>query len=368
MDPPMDKDDQDRTSARRPSRENLARIQQSDDKQRLPAEEAESSHPTRGTIVEMPELQLFDLVAGGAFERALEDMGQQHHGAEGGVWSYLPLFLQMLRDGSSRSGAEAGDRFDKLLRVVVQNRRADSTEDYLNVAKECCALLRKLPAPSSSTSASKTSTKSASRADSRAASPVLGAGPAGSGGGGGTGTAAGPTGAAREEGERASEGAQQAGSNRPERAMTEWDLVIAEMDEESEDEDGDTSTPGVAMPRRDGKQMDLLLEMESLEPQQLMSVVLRELLLLMAAVRRRKGDVLPPAPPPEASRPPAAAASGANDAAQGGAAPTAGPGGLAVEGARGGGNGRGTGAEVSSGVVGGQRLSGKEERRGAGRE
>ena len=88
----------------------------------------------------------------------------------------------------------------------------------------------------------------------------------------------------------------------------------------------------------------------------------------MAAVRRRKGDVLPPAPPPEASRPPAAAASGANDAAQGGAAPTAGPGGLAVEGARGGGNGRGTGAEVSSGVVGGQRLSGKEERRGAGRE
>ena len=82
MDPPMDKDDQDRTSARRPSRENLARIQQSDDKQRLPAEEAESSHPTRGTIVEMPELQLFDLVAGGAFERALEDMGQQHHGAE----------------------------------------------------------------------------------------------------------------------------------------------------------------------------------------------------------------------------------------------------------------------------------------------
>ena len=34
-----------------------------------------------------------------------------------GVWSYLPLFLQMLRDGSARSGAEVGDRFDKLLRV-----------------------------------------------------------------------------------------------------------------------------------------------------------------------------------------------------------------------------------------------------------
>lgn len=34
-----------------------------------------------------------------------------------GVWSYLPVFLQMLRDGSARSGEEAGDRFDKLLRV-----------------------------------------------------------------------------------------------------------------------------------------------------------------------------------------------------------------------------------------------------------
>lgn len=41
-----------------------------------------------------------------------------------GVWSYLPLFLQMLRDGSTRSGAEAGDRFDKLLRV---SERASKT-------------------------------------------------------------------------------------------------------------------------------------------------------------------------------------------------------------------------------------------------
>lgn len=39
-----------------------------------------------------------------------------------GIWSYLPLFLQMLRDGSARSGAEAGDRFDKLLRVRFQAR------------------------------------------------------------------------------------------------------------------------------------------------------------------------------------------------------------------------------------------------------
>lgn len=36
---------------------------------------------------------------------------------------------------------------------------------------------------------------------------------------------------------------------------------------------------GVAMPRRDGKQMDLLLEVESLEPQQLMSVRVRSVVL-----------------------------------------------------------------------------------------
>lgn len=34
-----------------------------------------------------------------------------------GLWSYLPLFLQMLREGNARAGTEAGDRFDKLLRV-----------------------------------------------------------------------------------------------------------------------------------------------------------------------------------------------------------------------------------------------------------
>ncbi|CAM9400569.1 unnamed protein product, partial [Ectocarpus sp. 8 AP-2014] len=102
----------------------------------------------------MPKLQLFDLVAGGAFERALEGMGRQEGGEEG-VWSYLPLFLQMLRDGSTKSGAEVGDRFDKLLRVVVQNRRADSTEDYLNIARDCCTHLRKGPVPPTTTASSR---------------------------------------------------------------------------------------------------------------------------------------------------------------------------------------------------------------------
>lgn len=35
---------------------------------------------------------------------------------------------------------------------------------------------------------------------------------------------------------------------------------------------GNGSKGGVTLPRRDGKQMDLLLEVESLEPKQLMSV------------------------------------------------------------------------------------------------
>ncbi|CAM9394552.1 unnamed protein product, partial [Sphacelaria rigidula] len=48
------------------------------------------------------------------------------------------------------------------------------------------------------------------------------------------------------------------------------------------------------MPRRTGRQTDVLLE--ELEPQQLMSAVLREFLLLMAAIRRGKGDVIPVAP------------------------------------------------------------------------
>lgn len=39
-----------------------------------------------------------------------------------------------------------------------------------------------------------------------------------------------------------------------------------------EGSDGGSASKGAALPRRDGKQMDLLLEVESLEPKQLMSV------------------------------------------------------------------------------------------------
>lgn len=39
-------------------------------------------------------------------------------GGQEGVWSYLPLFLQMLRDVQvTRAGTDTGDRFDQLLRV-----------------------------------------------------------------------------------------------------------------------------------------------------------------------------------------------------------------------------------------------------------
>ncbi|CAN0034400.1 unnamed protein product, partial [Ectocarpus sp. 12 AP-2014] len=209
----------------------------------------------------MTKLQLFDLVAGGAFERALEGMGRQEGGEEG-VWSYLPLFLQMLRDGSTKSGAEVGDRFDKLLRVVVQNRRADSTEDYLNIARDCCTHLRKGPVPTTTASsrmASRLATSSpqpqhsapsSKTTDSRSASPV----PAGGGEGGG---------------ERARQGP----------AMTEWDVVVAAIDQEKEKANAEAAGGGGgggsdaagSVSRRDGKQMDLLLEVESLEPKQLMS-------------------------------------------------------------------------------------------------
>ncbi|CAM9991770.1 unnamed protein product [Ectocarpus sp. 4 AP-2014] len=212
----------------------------------------------------MPKLQLFDLVAGGAFERALEGMGRQEGGEEG-VWSYLPLFLQMLRDGSTKSGAEVGDRFDKLLRVVVQNRRADSTEDYLNIARDCCTHLRKGPVAPPTTAFSRMasrlatsspqpqhSAQSSKTTDSRSASPV----PAGGGGEGGEGARQGP-------------------------AMTEWDVVVAAIDQEKEKANaeaaggggggGGGSDAGGSVSRRDGKQMDLLLEVESLEPKQLMS-------------------------------------------------------------------------------------------------
>lgn len=53
------------------------------------------------------------------------------------------------------------------------------------------------------------------------------------------------------------------------------------MDEESEEGDGDSTAPGVTLRRRDEKQLDLLLEMESLEPQQLMSVSSDEPLLML---------------------------------------------------------------------------------------
>ncbi|CAN0250105.1 unnamed protein product, partial [Discosporangium mesarthrocarpum] len=116
-------------------------------------EEAEMSlqlPSSHGTGTEpFPRLQLFDLVAGGAFERALEGLGRKGTDAGDGagiqdeVWAYLPCFLQMLRDGSTTSGGTAGDHFDRLLKVVIQNRRADAAEDYLNVAKDCCTNLRK---------------------------------------------------------------------------------------------------------------------------------------------------------------------------------------------------------------------------------
>ncbi|CAM9950437.1 unnamed protein product [Scytosiphon promiscuus] len=169
----------------------------------------------------MPKLQLFDLVAGGAFERALEGMGRQEGGEEG-VWSYLPLFLQMLRDGSTRSGQDVGDRFDKLLRVVVQNRRADSTEDYLNIAKDCCTHLRKGPAP-----------PPPSTATSRMASRLP------------------PD---RSKGSRrvaTLEARRARGRGRRPRGIVSVARYAS---------------------RREGKQIDLLLEVESLEPKELMSV------------------------------------------------------------------------------------------------
>lgn len=90
--------------------------------------------------------------------------------------------------------------------VVVQNRRADSTDDYLNVARECCELLRKTLAPSQSTS--RNAPKN-SPPDHRAASPVpKGSGVSGSAGGGQ---------------ESSGDGAASNGSGQGE-TITEWDL------------------------------------------------------------------------------------------------------------------------------------------------
>lgn len=88
----------------------------------------------------------------------------------------------------------------------MQNRRADSTEDYLNIARDCCTHLRKGPPPPTTTASSRMASRlatsspqpqhsapSSKTTDSRSASPV----PAGGGGG---------------------EGARQGP------AMTEWDV------------------------------------------------------------------------------------------------------------------------------------------------
>lgn len=98
------------------------------------------------------------------------------------------------------------------LQVVVQNRRADSTEDYLNVARECCALLRKVPAPTSSTSSAKS------------ASTLPPSNTQGGSGGGNQGVETGAGSGGRVE--RGTGGGREEGNNdnRPERATTEWDL------------------------------------------------------------------------------------------------------------------------------------------------
>lgn len=131
--------------------------------------------------------------------------------------------------------------------VVVQNRRADSTEDYLNIARDCCAHLRKGPAPPPSSTPSsrmasrlgistpkqqqqqqESSAKTASSSSptkalkpgggSRSSSPTPGAG---GGGGPGGGQPGGAAGAAAGAGEGASDGG---GGGRPAVTVTEWDL------------------------------------------------------------------------------------------------------------------------------------------------
>lgn len=85
----------------KPPRGNLAQAQQQSpaEKQRpsmTPMIPSEKTGPScldlnnKSVAVAMPELQLFDLVAGGAFERALEVMGRQHHGAQASTLSVAP--------------------------------------------------------------------------------------------------------------------------------------------------------------------------------------------------------------------------------------------------------------------------------------
>lgn len=103
----MDVDDDDRRSPAQPPRGNLALEQQQSPAEKqipsttpmIPSEKTGPSRldlNNRNAAVAMPELQLFDLVAGGAFERALEVMGRQHHGAQASTLSVAtripPLF------------------------------------------------------------------------------------------------------------------------------------------------------------------------------------------------------------------------------------------------------------------------------------
>lgn len=88
----MDVDDDDHTPPVQLPRGNLVQEQKSPAEKQIlsttsmiPSEKTDPSRldlNNRSAAVAMPELQLFDLVAGGAFERALEVMGRQHHGAQ----------------------------------------------------------------------------------------------------------------------------------------------------------------------------------------------------------------------------------------------------------------------------------------------
>lgn len=106
------------------------------------------------------------------------------------------------------------------VQVVVQNRRADSTDDYLNVARECCALLRTVPTQSQVAAKISSKTQRSTRPDSRAASPVSGAGSVGGA------TDPGGTGAAAAGGGVGGEGgvADGEGGGKPAAVTTEWDI------------------------------------------------------------------------------------------------------------------------------------------------
>lgn len=115
----------------------------------------------------------------------------------------------------------------------MQNRRADSTEDYLNVAKDCCALLRRVPVPSAIASKpfTKTSAKSTApqglKGEGRSASPVLGSSAASGGGGaggGGGGMGAGGGGAGAGGGVGGGDAGMQTPGAKVAKVTTEWDM------------------------------------------------------------------------------------------------------------------------------------------------